>query len=67
MNLNITVNEAIPTPPPTTPGTFNVHIFYDEVSAGLVSGPFSSRESAEAFMTSAMARPDVKKVTIEEV
>lgn len=66
MNLNITVNEA-GSLPPVTAGTFNVRVHFNETDAGQLSGPFKSRESAEAFAQKAMCRSDVLSINIEEV
>lgn len=65
MNLNITVNEA-GSLPPVTAGTFNVRVRFNDTDAGQVSGPFASRESAEAFAQKAMCRDGVLRVEIEE-
>lgn len=66
MNLNITVNEA-GSQPAVTPGVYNVRVRFNETDAGQPSGPFSSREAAEAFAQKAMCRDGVLRVEIEEV
>lgn len=65
MNLSITVNEAAPAAPPSTPGAYQVRAFYSEVDAGHLFGPFSTLEAAERCATVLAARPDVVKATVE--
>ncbi len=65
MNLSIVVNEAVPTSPPATPGTFNVRAFYTEADAGHLFGPFATQQAAEQCVITLAARVGVIKVTIE--
>lgn len=68
MNLNVTVNEAECAPEtPATPGTFNVRVWYDEVSSGFLFGVFTARERAEQALLVLAGRAGVVRAQIEEV
>lgn len=65
MNLNLTVNESTSCGSPTTPGTFNVRVWYDENTAGHLIGPFSCKERAEQCLLVLAGRAGVIKATVE--
>lgn len=67
MNLNLTVNEAAcGTSSVSTARTKQVRVFFNEVDAGLVSGPFTETEVNDVVRSFAV-RTDVKRVLVEDV
>lgn len=53
-------------PPPTTPGNFSVRARYqNQLDAGHLYGPFSTREAAERCVLVLSSRTDVLVATIE--
>lgn len=67
MTLQIIVNEAAASAPPSTPGNFQVRAFYTETDAGHVFGPFSTKETAEQCAVTLAARPGVLRAVVESV
>jgi len=65
MNLNVTVNEAAPSPPASTPGNYQVRARYTETDAGHIFGPFSTKETAEQCAVTLAARDGVINATVE--
>lgn len=66
MNLNLTVNEGSCSAPTSTARTKQLRVHFNEVDAGLVSGPFTDAEVNDVARSFAV-RNDVKKVVVEDV
>jgi hypothetical protein len=65
MAVTNTVNVSVAEEQTKTPGMFRVLVKTNPTETGYESGPFSTREAAEACVLAAIARPNVLSAVIQ--